>query len=66
MTTPPWCREKVMVYYYYHFYHCSAVLFQIKQLGQEQEMLLVSNKSLAEHNMSLEPKLAEVGLSTMP
>ena len=20
MTTPPWCREKVMVYYYYKFY----------------------------------------------
>lgn len=36
-----------------------ADLPQIRLIAQEQEMLLVSNKSLAEHNLSLEPKLTE-------
>ncbi|XP_018019392.1 vacuolar protein sorting-associated protein 37B [Hyalella azteca] len=36
-----------------------ADLPQMRVLSQEQEMLLVANKSLAEHNISLEPKLTE-------
>ena len=27
MTTPPWCREKVMVYYYYYTYSTLGSLF---------------------------------------
>ena len=34
-------------------------LFQIKNLYSEKEMLLASNKSLAEYNLSQEPALTE-------
>uniref|UniRef100_A0A2P2I333 Vacuolar protein sorting-associated protein 37B-like n=1 Tax=Hirondellea gigas TaxID=1518452 RepID=A0A2P2I333_9CRUS len=36
-----------------------ADLPQVRLAAQEQEVLLASNKSLAEYNMSLEPKLTE-------
>ena len=36
-----------------------SFFFQMKQLYSEKEMLMASNKSLAEYNLSQEPALQE-------
>ena len=36
MTTPPWCREKVMLYYYYSFFYVSPLTrYYLAGIGTE-------------------------------
>lgn len=42
-----------------YFYFSLFIYRQVKNLGQDKEMLIASNKSLAEYNLSMEPKIRQ-------